>query len=528
MRQSAANTNTAAPFEIEVAEGRLLDIIDLAEEAMLAAATQRVFQRAGMLVRLKRIDSPEDKRGIARPAGALIIAEATPEAVRCEMARTARWIKFDGRRKQFGAVDPPLRYALALLAQDEWNLLPLLATIEAPTLRRDGSVLQKLGYDDVTGLYFDSAVRFPEVPTNPSRTDAEAALQKLGAVVKDFPFVDGAATSVALAAILTAVVRRSLPSAPMFLFDAPTRGSGKTLLSRLVSIIATGREPTIMTYTGEPDEDRKRITSALLAADPVLSFDNISEPLEGDTLCTVLTVPTYEDRLLGGNTIVRLPTCATFLGNGNNIVVRGDMTARVLMCRIDPAVENPEQREFNYDILAMLHEQRPELVAAALIIMRAYVVAGCPRLGIKPYGRFEAWSDMVRAPLVWLGCADPCDTRKQVEDDDPELEALATLLTVLHDKYGSQSFTVAELAKVARNEARVQTDMFGDPGQSAPEPHSALKDALEAISWRGEINPRAIGKVFTKHKDRIIAGLRLRKGKTRQRAVLWQVEAIQK
>lgn len=302
-------------------------------------------------------------------------------------------------------------------------------------------------------------------------------------MLKDFPFVDDSAQAVALSAILTAAVRRSLPSAPMFLFDAPTRGSGKTLLSRLVSIVATGREPTIMSYTGDADEDRKRITSALLAADPVLSFDNISEPLEGDTLCTVLTVPVYEDRLLGGNTKVRLPTCATFLGGGNNMVVRGDATARVLMCRIDPAVENPEEREFNYDILAEAHEPRPELVAAALTIMRAYVVAGCPRLGIKPYGRFEAWSDMVRAPLVWLGCADPCDTR-------------------------------------------VHTDMFGDPGQSVPEPHSALKDALEAISWRGEINPRSIGRTFAKHKDRIIGGLRLCKGRTRQRSVLWRVEAI--
>lgn len=337
-------------------------------------------------------------------------------------------------------------------------------------------------------------------------------------MLKDFPFVDDSAQAVALSAILTAAVRRSLPSAPMFLFDAPTRGSGKTLLSRLVSIVATGREPTIMSYTGDADEDRKRITSALLAADPVLSFDNISEPLEGDTLCTVLTVPVYEDRLLGGNTKVRLPTCATFLGGGNNMVVRGDATARVLMCRIDPAVENPEEREFNYDILAEAHEPRPELVAAALTIMRAYVVAGCPRLGIKPYGRFEAWSDMVRAPLVWLGCADPCDTRKQVEDDDPEVEALTTLLTVLHEKYDGQSFTVAELTKIARSEARVHTDMFGDPGQSVPEPHSALKDALEAISWRGEINPRSIGRTFAKHKDRIIGGLRLCKGRTRQRS----------
>jgi hypothetical protein len=511
MRQSAGSNSFA--FDIEIADGRLLDIVDLAEEAITAAPEQHVFQRGGMLVRLKRIDRQEFARGLNRPAGALIIAEATPEYLRCEMARTARYLKYDGRSKKHVPIDPPLRYATALSVKDEWTFRPLLATIETPTLRRDGSILQVLGYDELSGLYFDSTICFPEIISNPSRADAQVALHTLGKMLGDFPFVAGA-ESVALAAILTSVVRRALPTAPMFLFDAPTRGSGKTLLSRVVSMIATGREPMLMTYTSAADEDRKRIVSALAAADPVVLLDNISQPLQGDALCAVLSAPEFSDRLLGTNNMVRVPTCATFLATGNNIVARGDMSTRVLVCRIDPSMEHPEEREFNYDLLVDVAERRPELVAAALTIMRAYVVAGCPPQQIKPFGRFEAWSNMVRAPLVWLGCADPCASRQQAEDDDPEFEALATLLTTLHNRFDNRTFTVAELVK---------TVIRDQDQESMLDSTAALKDALAAISAHGEINARSIGKAFARHKDRVVGGLKLFKRGNRQHATLWQV-----
>ena len=40
----------------------------------------------------------------------------------------------------------------------------------------------------------------------------------------------------------------------------------------------------------------------------------------------------------------------------------------------------------------------PRLVAAALTVVRAYIVAGCPQLGLARFGGFEAWAVWVRAP----------------------------------------------------------------------------------------------------------------------------------
>jgi hypothetical protein len=500
--------------EIKITDGKLHSIIEQIEAAILAADEQHLFQRGGMLVRLKRILQKEVGRKIERPAGSLIIAEATPECVRLEMARTARYVRFNAKEKKWVATDPPLKYARALAAKDEFPFKPLTGTIETPTLRPDGSLLQTLGYDEESGLYFDSNVRFPAINNNPSRTEAEDALQTLRDVLKDFPFVEGGEV-VALAAILTALVRRSLPSAPMFLFDAPTRGSGKTLLSRVVARIAIGRNPVMMTYTGDHDEDRKRITSALLAGDLVVSFDNVSEPLGGDTLCTVLTEPEFSDRLLGTNNTVRLPTCVTFLATGHNIITLADISRRVLVSRIDPGMEHPEDRRFDYVLLDRVAEKRPELVVAALTMMRAYIAAGRPAVNIKPYGGFEAWSAIVRAPLVWLGCGDPCASRQQIEDEDPEYQALTTLLTALHERFEGIEFTVADALEKARQDA------YDD--NMLDRPPSALREALALVSPRREPNADSVGKAFRKYKDRVAAGLHLCKTRISHKVAVWEI-----
>jgi hypothetical protein len=490
--------------QILVADGRVLEIITAAEEAMLAAPNQPVYQRSGALVRLLRLPKAKTTQGVRRPAGALVIERVTSEWLRCRMAETATYVKRDGRRKNLVPTDPLIRHAAALASRSgEWRFPNLHATVEAPTLRLDGSILQTPGYDSQTGLYFEAADTFPPIPENPSRAEAQIALREVGVMLADFPFVDGAATSVAFAAILTGLVRRSLPTAPMFVFDAPSRGSGKTLLARVVSIVSTGREPTTSSFTGDADEERKRIVSLLAVGDPVICVDNISRPLEGDALCSVLTSPEFHDRRLGTNEMLRVTTCATWLGTGNNVVVRGDMATRVLIGRIDPGVENPEEREFDVNLIEFLATYRPRVVACALTMLRAYVAAGRPRQPIKPFGRFEVWSDLVRATLVWLGCEDPCAVCEQLKRSDPETEALAAVLAALDKQFpNGQEFSTAQIIEAVRRSA--QAAAYGSPA-------SPLQTALEDALPRGDVRSRSLGMWFHWKKDRLVNGLRLQK-----------------
>jgi putative DNA primase/helicase len=57
-------------------------------------------------------------------------------------------------------------------------LLPVLSgVINAPTLRADGSMLSKPGYDSATGLLFaPNGSEFPDIPDRPSHAEAKDKL----------------------------------------------------------------------------------------------------------------------------------------------------------------------------------------------------------------------------------------------------------------------------------------------------------------------------------------------------------------
>src|SRR5262249_23292514 len=151
-------------------------------------------------------------------------------------------------------------------------------------------------------------------------------------------------------------------------------------------------------------------------------------------------------------------------------------------------------------------------------IMRAYIVVGRPAQDMAPYGGFEEWSTMVRAPLVWLGCGDPCASRDEIEDTDPDTEKLASLLDALDDRFKTDNFTAAEVVERARKDGLDAASYGGDL--------SALNQAVAALCWKGEINSTAVGKAFAKYRGRVIDGRRLITVGTQQRALVWKVEAI--
>ncbi len=167
-------------------------------------------------------------------------------------------------------------------------------------MRPDGTILDRPGYDSETSLFFDPGpVTFPEIPSAPTKEDARRALHQLHDVIREFTFVDKAAKAVALSGLITVLVRRSLRTAPLLIFDAPVMASGKTLLAEIMGITATGRTLPAMSYTGDEGEERKRITAALACGDPAILVDNVSHPLKGDALCAVLTQELWKDRILG-------------------------------------------------------------------------------------------------------------------------------------------------------------------------------------------------------------------------------------
>jgi hypothetical protein len=420
-----------APPMIVVRGGSLADNRYDAEAALalhtICEPLHGVYQRGGVLVRLHRIVTVKetDQFGVSRYEGTPQIVTMESGALRVMLAHAAIWSKFDARSRRPHVVDPP-QHLLQPILDGPWSAIrPLSGVLETPAMMPDGRILQGQGYDEQTGYLLDT---IPIEPITPSRREAESALKVLLDVFAGFPFVTEVDRSVALAGPLSALEALMVPATPMIAVDAPTAGSGKSLVCEAVALIATGRLPAAMPQAESAEEDKKRLLAILLSGDPLIMIDNAAKALEGDALCAILSGPgEYEDRLLGQTRKLRLPTRLLVLANGNNLRIVGDLIRRTLISRIDPKCENPDQRPFAVDLHEFIPKHRAEIVKASLTIMQSYVGAGWPK-PLSPLASFSAWSRLVREPLVWLGMPDPVDSRQSMVAADPELEIFSAVM----------------------------------------------------------------------------------------------------
>jgi hypothetical protein len=488
---------TASKPVIQIRGGALPEIVDEAEQHLIEAG-DNIFQRGSVIVR------PGQTVITVADGHKIFATRLVPVRVHHMVERFSRVIDFqklDMRSDTWLSINCPRNIAETYLEREgQWRLPVLTGVISAPTLRPDGSVLEVPGYDRATGLLFDTQnLAFPPVPKAPTKDDAIGALNELKSLIQTFPFVDGASLAVALSAIVTALIRPSLVSAPLHAYTAPAAGSGKSLLVDIASVIATGRETAVLAQGRTAEEFEKRIGAAFLAGDGTISIDNCEQPLGGELLCQVLTQPSVNIRVLGQSRNVEVLTNTTLFATGNNLRIVGDMTRRALVCSLDPKCERPELRRFSVDPIAITRRDRGRYVVAALTMLRAFHIAGRPQQ-TAALGSFEMW--WVRDALIWLGETDPCETIERVRTQDPELEKLRGVIHHWSEAIGAQRVSAAQAIEIA-------TDVAANfDSEEAKLAQHELREALSAVAGIGNtIDPRRLGNWLSRNKDRIVDGM---------------------
>lgn len=485
---------------IDIIGGELPAIVDAGEQALITAGAD-IYQSGGRLVTIGHADKG-NRPGAKRPAGAPRLVPVTAVHLRERMTAAAQWRRYDARSQSMRDIDCPLSVAAALIDRGSWAFRELVAFIEAPTVREDGTPILAPGYDADSGLYLVPGAPAVTLPELLDKATAEAAADQLVTALESWPYVHVADHAAAVAMMMTMLYARSVDAVPMACVTAPTPGTGKSLLVDATATNATGRRAAVISLGKDPAEAGKRLSAGLLQGDSPLAADNVETALGDELLCQAVTQPYLSIRPLGSSVSVRVPARTALCATGNNLTVKGDLTRRVMMIRLDAGMERPETRRFEGNVLDDIAARRTELIAAALTVTLAYHAAGCPAVQADPLGGFEHWERLVRYPLIWVGLPDPLAPTAEVRAEDPDRTAMVALYAAMHDFYGDRTVTAADIILDAQKVTpRYAGDGF-DPDH--PDLHDAVRQACGA-----RVDAQRLGLVLRRYAGRIADGLRL-------------------
>jgi len=483
---------------VQIAAGQLHRIAEEAE-AHLIAAKAPFYQRGNHLVRPVLVETPASRDRTTRTPKLAMVNDVY---MRLALAQHMRWEKFDMRCNDWITADPTKDIASTLNAKyGDWRFPAVTGVIGTQTMRWDGSLILTAGYDVRTGLILMDPPDLPEMAEKPGRYDALNALALLKELLIGFPLVGPGSLSVALSAFITPVVRAALDAVPMHVTTAPQAGSGKSYLFDISSAISLGQLCPVIAAGKTEDEMEKRLGAALMGGQPIISIDNVNGELGGELLCQAVERPLIRPRILGKSEIGEVQNRATFFATGNNIVLLDDMTRRALICSLDSGHENPELRMFGTKPAQTVLDERGPYIAACLTIVRAYHLAGMPGR-LTPLASFEAWSDMVRSALVWLGEDDPIITMEKARENDPTRVNFAGLVHAWSVEVG-----------VGRNYEITAAGLVGnaDEGIQGVYRYPLLRDALHEIMPEKRLNSKSLGRWLSRHENKISNGVKLQK-----------------
>ena len=474
--------------------------------------TVRVFVRGGVLVHAIESDDIDAK-------GRLTVRDLPPCIVRERITQACNLVteRESDEDVELKPSRPPGWLIDAVYRRGSYGgaIRPLSGIVESPTIRVDGSIVQTPGYDRQTGLIFRSTTPFPPVPESPTQGDAKNALLMLLDVLADFPMFDDADRSAWVSMVLSMIGRSCIDGyVPLFAVTANIRGAGKSLLVDAATLIAYGQRAARKAFTRDDEEMRKTITAVALGAVPSVLFDNLDVQLGGAALDAAITASTWSDRLLGQSRMTGdLPMRTIWSATGNNMAFGSDVGRRVLPIRLQSPLETPEDRSgfVHPNLLAWIESQRPQLAVAALTILRAYFVAGCPVQGGGEWGSFESWSAKIRGAIVWAGGADPLPTRATALAGDDTAALLGKLIAGIEQ---------ADPSGMGLTTKEIQRKTFGSQGEC--EENEALAEAVFEICGE-HFNGRQFGRRVRGFVGRVHGGKFIEADSARGGVCRWRV-----
>lgn len=223
----------------------------------------------------------------------------------------------------------------------------------------------------------------------------------------------------------------------------------------------------------------------------------------------LLTTGSWAERLLGTNDAPALNSSIVWYGSGNNVEFRRDDTRRrTCVVRLLTEQERPEERTgfAISDLEAHVRQHRPELYAAALTLLRAWLRSDLSVDQLDgwggTWGSFSGWDRVVRGAIVYAGLPDPIDVKATAQETEGASNGLAELLGGLEEAL--RALRVSEASAGQLCEYLGASNDWGGMlrGQR---PRGRFAEGLGALAPKLLERPptaHQLGRLLGRHKDR--------------------------
>lgn len=337
---------------------------------------------------------------------------------------------------------------------------PLRGLITSPAFTREGELITEPGYHE-SGLFYapDLTLDVPKVSDHPTEDEVQEAVRLVvEEALADFPFAgltrdaivekvldgDGVPAVTHIMAMLLLFFCRELVDGPTpgHLLGKPAPGTGASLLTDVISIIATGGVTPASAMPSNSEEMGKTITALLASGTNMIFFDNINHGVDSAELASAITSPEYKARILGRTELVDTEVRCIWALTGNNVQLSSEILRRCVLIDLDAQSAEPEKRcgWRHDDIRGWVKENRGKLVWACLTIIQNWISAGKPEYKDEALNSFENWSGVVGGILRSAGIGGFLGNRK-------ELKAMAAdgrendIVILLEEWWQDESFT---------------------------------------------------------------------------------------
>jgi hypothetical protein len=390
-----------------------------------------------------------------------------------------------------------------IVSREYWRNIPTIKRIlTAPFIDRNGNVCQQPGYNATEQIWLSLPDGFTLPDTTPTSVNITAAKTLLiDKLLGDVAFKDQASRANALALMLLPFVRPFIDSledgqTPIHLFDAPTQSSGKTFAA--TTCLAPFCEAVPTSDKKDEKECQKEVFALLTEGTSYIFIDNVKSSLSSPEIATAVTSGKMRGRVLGTGKTETVESNIVWVATSNNAQLDGDTVSRSILIRLDTNSETPEDREYKFNPLQYIAQNKPKVQAAILTLVRAWIDAGKVPRKTKA-SRFPAWERVIGGILETIEVPDflaNCkDTR---QNSDPESAAWLSFVNAWHAAHGVNFKTVKELIETPNG------------------------DDLKALI--GEKEPTKIfGKELQKRRDKVIAGYKITREADRSRVNRWQL-----